>query len=971
MQFSISNAWSGRLARVLLAASVTVVIGLTIARAASGAAGPAVLLQACLAMILFLACPIGVIIAERRRLKRKLSANERRLRVFAGASTSAILHCDVDGAPLFLNPRWTELTGASLADILVNGWEAVLPESSRGRATALWQQVRGRVSDDEDCLPYEFASGTTGWMDIHIAPERDEGGAVLGWVVRLTDVSERIVASRELKDSESLYRLLADNGRDIIIRIAMDGTCLFASAAALLILGKSSGALAGTPLRRSIHSDDWPIVAQCLEQLRAGKLSESALYRQRRDDGRYLWVEAAFHLVRDPVTSAPIEIVASMRDIDLRQKAAMIAAEASQKLRERNRLLTMAEEMAGVGHWQFDAPDAALALSSQAAEMAGLRRSSAITPKAAMALVAPADRWQVKRALVAAVQGKPSGNCRVRVVRDDGSDRIIDFAVQAETRNAGGIVSGVFGVVQDISQKVADEQLLVEALGKANEAANARSSFLATMSHEIRTPMTGVIGMIDLLLTNPSEQERDNFLATLKQSATLLMAVLNDVLDFSKMEHGKLEIKNRDFNFETLAQSTLDLFFNAASQKGLLISLALDPGSSPLVHGDPVRIQQVMSNLVSNAIKFTDTGSIQVRVKARPMENMRQIWRVEIRDTGIGVPEAQAASLFEPFTQADLGDGRQFGGTGLGLAISRQLVDAMGGRMGFDSKREKGSNFWFEITLEQAHAEVVQVRRAVIAVKADRSLRVLVAEDNPVNQLLITAMLRRLGHRPLCVEDGQLAVDAAVGGRFDCILMDMQMPNMNGITATRTIRQSGGPCADVPIIALTADASPERRRFYDNAGLTGFMTKPIDSDDLGARLAGVAASPATASPPDVLDENHLGQLRAALGPRRLRTLLDLFLVELEERPTKIRNHLLAGQIDRAKGEAHSLKGAALSVGAQNLGQAASAFEQLPDALQSRVNERLLGELEKAVVAAIAALHVAVAETAVVAEAAPG
>ena len=467
--------------------------------------------------------------------------------------------------------------------------------------------------------------------------------------------------------------------------------------------------------------------------------------------------------------------------------------------------------------------------------------------------------------------------------------------------------------------------------------------------------MTGVLGMIDLLRDNPSVEDRDNFLTTLKQSAVLLMAVLNDVLDFSKMENDRLEIHACDFDFESLAQSTLDLFFNAASLKGLLITLALDPGSSPFVHGDPVRVQQVMSNLINNAIKFTDSGSVTVRVKARAVEGGTQVWRVEVRDTGIGVPPDQVDSLFEPFTQADEGTGRRFGGTGLGLAISRRLIEAMDGEMGFDSKHGRGSTFWFELTLPEASAKPARARPVRVATPPARSLKVLVAEDNPVNQLLITALLCRQGHVPTCVEDGLKAVDAACASHFDCILMDMQMPVMDGITATRTIRQSTGPCANVPIIALTADASPERRRFYDNADLTDFMTKPIDGNALGERLAEIAAVEVTESHDVAFDQEHLARLRAALGPTRLQSLLDLFATELNHRPDQLCDHLLAGRLDQAKWEAHNFKGGALSVGATELGTAAMAVEQLTAADNIKVNARLIDQLEKAATAARTAL----------------
>ena len=929
-----------------------------IAAESASAEGRILLLQAFFAVSLILTIPVSAINGERDRLARALTASERQFRLIAEASPAGILQCGLDGAPRYLNARWTDLTGTTFDDIQINGWQVVVAEADRAHATALWQQARGRIAEGSDTLSCPIAGRPAGKAEIFVTPERDIDGAVVGWVVRLMDVTDRVQAAQALKNSEAQYRLLADNTRDIIMRIALDGTSLFVSAAARSLLGGQPDQLVGKPIRDSIHRDDWPAVERTLQCLAGGLSEHGARYRQRCANGNYLWVEAVYHLVRDPVSHQPVEFVASIRDVDRRQKADMVEAETARKLRENNRLLTMAEDMAGVGHWHFDGETASLDISATAAAIAGLPKSTAVTPNAAMELVLPADRWPVRRALAAANDGRPSSNCQVRIQRADGSQRVLDVAFQSEKRAANGPVSGIFGVVHDISQKTAHERQLIEALDKARVAADAKSIFLATMSHEIRTPMTGVLGMIDLLRDDPSEEERDSFLATLKQSATLLMRVLDDVLDFSKLEHGQIEIRKCDFDFEALAQSTLDLFFNAASQKGLLISLALDHGASPFVHGDPVRIQQVMSNLINNAIKFTDAGSIVVRVKARPAAGSRQMWRIEIRDTGIGIAPDHATTLFDPFTQAEQGTGRRFGGTGLGLAISRQLVEAMGGALAFDSKPGQGSSFWFELTLDEAQTVPVRSRPARI-VKPVRTLRVLVAEDNPVNQLLITALLRRQGHQPLCVDDGLKAVEAAAADSYDCILMDMQMPNMDGITATRTIRQSGGPCADIPIIALTADASPERRRFYDNAGLTDFMTKPIDGAALNARLAAIAEpEPVAKVGPgeSALDSSHLDRLRAALGPKRLNALLELFLKELASRPAEIRDHLLAGRLDQAKSEAHSLKGASLSIGAGPLGSAAYAIEQLTSATDIKTNARLLGELEQAVAAVRNALE---------------
>ena len=612
-----------------------------IAAASETADGQILLLQAFFAVALLLTIPVSAINRERDRLERALTASERQFRLMAEASPAGILQCRLDGTPRYLNARWTALTATGLADLSAHGWVQVVAECDRARAVALWQQARGQVAEHNETFNCPIAGRSSGWGEFFVTPERDPAGDVVGWIVRLMDVTDRVEAAQAIRDSEAQYRLLADNTRDIIMRIGLDGTCRFVSAAARPLLGSQPERLVGTAIRDSIHREDWPGVEHILQTLADGAKDQAARYRQRCADGNYLWVEAVYHLIRDPGSPLPVEIVASIRDVDRRQKADLAEAEATRKLRENNRLLTMAEDMAGVGHWRFDRAAETLDVSATAAAIGGLADTAGLRPAAAMALVVPEDRWPVRRALAAAFAGRPSSNCQVRILRADRSQRILDVAFQSECRS-DGTVSGVFGVIHDISRKVADAQKLIDALAEAREAADTKAKFLATMSHEIRTPMTGVLGMIDLLRTDPSEDERTSFLDTLKQSASLLMAVLDDVLDFSKMEHGGIEIKRCDFDFEALAQSTLDLFFNAASQKGLLISLALDSGVSPFVHGDPVRIQQVLSNLINNAIKFTDTGSIVIRIKARPAAGSRQTWRIEVRDTGIGIAADQA-----------------------------------------------------------------------------------------------------------------------------------------------------------------------------------------------------------------------------------------------------------------------------------------------------------------------------------------
>jgi PAS domain S-box-containing protein len=421
-------------------------------------------------------------------------------------------------------------------------------------------------------------------------------------------------------------------------------------------------------------------------------------------------------------------------------------------------------------------------------------------------------------------------------LRKDGSRYWANVVITAMRDEAGGLI-GFSKIERDLSERKRVEDDMRRAKEAAEAATRAKSDFLAAMSHELRTPMTGVLGMIYLLRTNPSPQDYTLFLDTLRTSAKTLMTVLGDILDFSKIEAGRLEMEQVDFGVPDLVRDVVDLFAGQASVKGLVIHMLREGGTASVARGDPTRLRQVLSNLVGNAIKFTHSGRIDVVLQAP--EVGADLWRFEVRDTGVGfaLDDNARTFLFDAFTQADLSTTRRFGGTGLGLAICKRLIDAMGGTIGAESAVDIGSTFWFEVPLEAGSSDAAGERPGANPFqRSQRALKVLVAEDNPVNQLIVTYMLQQMGHAAVCVENGRLAVERAREGGFDLVLMDMQMPEMDGATATRHIRDLPAPYGAVPIVALTADATTRRREEYFEAGLTDFLTKPIDAEALRAVL---------------------------------------------------------------------------------------------------------------------------------------
>ena len=675
---------------------------------------------------------------------------------------------------------------------------------------------------------------------IHVSitgsPLRNSAGKAVAISLILHDITERKRAEEALRESEDRFRIMANSCPTGIWVTDAQGGVQFINRKYREFRGTTYEQVEADKWQLVLHPDDAPEYARAFHRAVREHTPFRADARVRRADGEWRWVES----YAEPRLSPGGEflgLVGTSQDITERKQSEQALQSSEEKFRQ------LAENVREVFFMLSPATKEMLYVSPAYEQVWGRSRDSLYqNPMSWMAAIHPDDLLQARLLAARQLQGEPVES-EYRIRTPDGVEKWIR-ARAFPIHNQAGQLLRIVGIAEEITQRKRYLEELIHAREDAEAANQAKSSFLANMSHEIRTPMNGILGMAGLLLNGDLEPRQRKRAQTLCDSAEALLGILNDILDFCRMEAQKVTLEETAFDLRNLVEGVADLMAVKSQEKGVELLCFIEPDVPTQLLGDTSRLRQVLVNLTGNAVKFTAAGEVSIRVKCETAGEPGRI-RFEVRDTGIGIPENKRTVLFHPFSQVDTSTSRRYGGTGLGLSIVRMLVDIMGGKFGLESVEGKGSCFWFTVALERQSA-VQRPKPLSLA-----GWRILVVDDNVANRSLLMELLALWEASAVQADDAKAALDllrGGDGGPFDAVLVDLEMPGIDGEQLGALIREYPELTDTARVLMTPLRLSADAERWH-RLGFAGHVSKPVKQGELGTCLASILGyGPAPARP---------------------------------------------------------------------------------------------------------------------------
>jgi two-component system, sensor histidine kinase and response regulator len=912
-------------------------------------------------------------LTDRVQMEEALRQSEERFRRAFEDAPTAMAMVGLDGRLLRVNPAQCRLFGYQAAEFAGRTFlDLTHPDDVAASQEQMRRLLAGEVASVLVEKRFVHRDGHTVWALVSSSLVRDAQGQPLYLLTHTQDITEHRRVDEALRASEARQAVILKAIPDLIFRITRAGEYLDVRANNDDLLFVPRETIIGHTVTELLPPEVADASLRSIAKTLETGTPQVLEYQLPVPDGvRYF--EARL------VVSGPDEILSMVRDITDQKRAEIARAEAEaarvrseEALRQSEERYRHIVETADEGIVQLDLEGRLVLANQRIADMLGYTVEEMLG-QTVFTFMAEEEHAAARARLVQRRRGNQAHLRYDLKLRHQTGASVWVVASSAPQTADNGQMIGVLMMLTDITLRKQAEEALRRANADLEKANQAKSAFLATMSHEMRTPLNGVIGLTSLLRGTPLSPEQQQYVTAIQASGDALLSLIDDILDFSKIEAGHFSLEMQSLDLRKVVREVVAVFTAQVRAKGLRISAHVAEAVPPVVEGDAGRLRQVLTNLVGNAVKFTERGAVDVRADVVEESPEGTLLRLAVCDTGIGIaPEAQA-TLFEPFTQADASTTRRYGGTGLGLAIARRLAELMGGEIGVESTVGAGSTFWVRLRLARSRAPLSPSSTPVQVVPAPptarlvgperRGRRILVAEDNPINQLVAVRLLESLGYVVETVETGQQVVEALRQRRYALVLMDCHMPELDGFAATAAIRQQeheAGQEHYTPIVALTADALAGDVQKGRSVGMDDYLTKPVTLERLAAVVEHWSAESAAADPADarapatpqdadaVLDRSVLATLQALeCGQGRLLPrLIRLYLQEAPARLAALREAVAQGDASRVEELAHGFKGSSAQLGATRMHCLCAALQEAGGRSDLRQAAAQVAELQR-------------------------